>query len=280
MADQIMTAGSELSALVPELWSAKFYDALEELFPFNSLVNRSYEGEIKNLGDIVNISTLPYADAATELAEGAKADADAITATNTQLVINTMAVKDFIITRRGDLQSIEFMDKMRDVAVHALMEKLQDDIISAFVPSASAPDHSIAYDSGSTLALADLLEAKELLDEQSVPQEGRHFCVGSAQYNDLYNVSSFVSKDFIPAGSPVTSGKFETQLAGFMPHLCIAASNTTYLFHESFMEMAIQDELTVQRDSLLPQGKRAERISSHVLYGIKLMDSKRCVTIG
>jgi len=56
MADQIMTAGSELSVIVPEVWSRRYYDVLLAELPFKSVVNMDYEGEIANLGDTVDLA--------------------------------------------------------------------------------------------------------------------------------------------------------------------------------------------------------------------------------
>ena len=59
MANQIHTAASELSVIVPEIWSQRYYDVLLAELPFNAIVSRDYEGEIQNLGDTVKISTFP-----------------------------------------------------------------------------------------------------------------------------------------------------------------------------------------------------------------------------
>ena len=57
--DQVMKASAELSVLVPEVWSQKYYDVLLAELPFNSTISRDYEGEIQNLGDTVKISSFP-----------------------------------------------------------------------------------------------------------------------------------------------------------------------------------------------------------------------------
>lgn len=278
MADQILTSGTELAALIPELWSAKLYETLKEKFPFMTLVSREYEGEIKALGDIIHVPEVPLPDDASLLVEGAKADADTLTVTDHTITVNSRAHKDFIVTKKGQMQSLPFMDELRDVAIQSIMAKLETDIIAASVPSASAPDHQIAYDSGTTLALADILEAKELLDEQSVPQENRQMCLGSEQYNDLFNITAFNSKDF-GDGDASRSGKFATKLAGFEPHLALAANDVAFLFHPSFMQVAIQQDLDVKVYDLGGQGIRGQRLNIDMLYGISQFDDKRVVEI-
>lgn len=281
MADKVMKKSSELDALVPEQWSASFYPTLLASLPFNDSVDMSYEGDIQQLGDIVNISEIPAFSEGEELAEDAKADADSVTVLNSQLVINKQIVKDFIITSVAMRQSIDASDKLRELALHSVLKKMQSLIIEATVPSASAPDHQIAYDSGTTLALADILEAKELLDEANVPDDGQRCMVlGSEQWNDLFNISGFTSRDFIPAGSPLTSSSFATNLLGFRPKMTTQAGDVARLFHPSYLTLAVQQAPAVEVFNLGADGVRAKRVNMTVLFGLKQLGSTRVVEIG
>jgi hypothetical protein len=185
MADQIMTAATELGAIVPEVWSANTYEVLKNGLIMNASISHDYEGEIRDLGDTVRIHSIPEFSEASELAEGAKNDADSVTVTEQSLIINKRVVKDFILTKRAMVQSLNKMDKLRDHASFAILKKMDSTIISTISASTSAPDHDIAFDSGTTLALADILEAKELLDVANVSSEGRKGRCGTAQFNDL-----------------------------------------------------------------------------------------------
>ena len=280
MADQVMRASSELSALVPELWSANFYPTLRAALPFNDLISRDYEGEIRNLGDTVHISNIPEFDEATELAEGEKNDADSITASGQSLVINHRVVKDYIVTALAQRQSLEYATALRDMAMFSIMKKMQSLIIAAVVPSASAPDHQIAYTSGSTLALADILSAKELLDDQNVPDDGKRAMVLDApQWNDIFNITGFVSRDFIPAGSPLADGSFATPILGMRPKMTTEASSVAYIFHPQFMTLAVQENPAVAVYDLGVQGKRAQRVNMDTLFGLKQLSDIRVVSI-
>ena len=279
MADQIHTAGAELGAIVPELWSANTYEVLKNKLMFNASIDHSYEGIISDLGDTVNIHSIPEFSEANELAEGAKADADSVTVTSQQLVINKRVVKDFILTKRAMIQSIDKMDKLRDHAAFSIMKKMDSTIIATIVPSASAPDHDIAFDSGTTLALADILEAKELLDVASVDSEGRKMRVGTSQFNDVFNITGYTSKDFVPAGSPLSSGMIDFPIAGFELDFSNQLGNVAFAFHPSFLTLAVQEQMGVAAYDLGSEGKRAMRINTDLLYGLKQLDDKRCVKI-
>lgn len=279
MADQIMTTASELSLIVPQVWSARYYDVLLADLPFASLISHDYEGEIKNLGDTVKISSVPEFQDGEVVAEADRADAEAVTITQQSLVINSRIVKDFIVTNKAMLQSLPFVEKLKEMAVYAINKKIQSLILSLIVPSASAPDHAIAYDNSTTLALADILEVKELLDNADVPKSGRHMVAGSAQWNDVFNITGFTSSDFVASGAPLASGDLPAQLLGFMPHMTTLVGNTSYWFHPSFFTMAAQQGLAVNEYDLGVDGKRAKRVNTDTLVGFKQLDNQRVVTL-
>jgi hypothetical protein len=278
--DEVMTGASNLSVIVPEVWSSNYYETLLANLPFNSVVSKDYEGEIQNLGDRVNIPTVPEFDDAESVGEDERATASAVTVTSQALIINTRLVKDFIVTNKALLQSVPVMDKLKDLAIYALQKGVQQAIIDASLPSTSAPDHTIAYDSASTLALADMLEVKELLDAQDVPLANRHFVVGSAQLNDLFNITGFMSSDFVSANSPLQTGNLPPALLGFMPHFTSIVGNTSYWFHSSYMTVASQKGITVQEYDLGVDGKRATRVNCDTLFGLDQLDSTRICTLG
>lgn len=280
MADNLITKGTEASVLVPQQWSQNYYDVLLASLPFSSIISRDYEGEIQALGDRVKISTLPEFVDAEIVDEADRVDAVAVTATQQELLINKMVVRDFMVTSRALLQSIPFMEKLKEYAIYSINKKIEKEIIALIVPNAATPDHSIAYDSGTTLQLADILEAKELLDAQNVPMSDRHVILGSAQLNDVFNINQFVSADYIAsAGAPVQSGELPGLLAGFKPAFTTLVGNVSYFFHSSFMTIAAQKGMTVSEHDQNVNGLRATRVNCDTLIGIKQLDGLRVVSI-
>jgi hypothetical protein len=267
------------TAIVPQLWSANFYQNLRVKLPFIDSVSTEYQGEIKALGNQVNISTIAEFTDATELAQGAYADAEAVSTSNQALIINKMTHKDFSVTTEAELQSLPFVDTMRDAAMYSILKRMQAVIIGDIVPSAATPDHQISYDSATTLALADILEVKDLLDLQNVDEDLRVGVVGSSQANNLLNVTGFVSRDFIPAGSPLTSGKIETPVCGFMIKSTTAVGNTSYWFHPSFLTMAVQKELGIKVADLAVLGGRGYRVNTEVLWGLRQLSNIRIASL-
>lgn len=279
MADQIERASTELSVLVPKLWSAQYYDVLLAGLPMADTISKDYAGEIQNLGDTVNVSQFPEFGDAVELAEDQKNDASAITVAQIQLVINKRIAQDFIITNLAMMQALPAMEKLQELAIYSILKKIQALIISLIVPSSSSPDHTLAYTSGTTLALADILAAKELLDAEDVPMSNRHMCVGAAQLNDMFNITGFTSTDFGVSNAPLLNGGLPSQILGFIPHFSSLFGNTSYFYHSSFFQMATQQGMNVSVYDLGVDGKRAQRVNCDTLLGLKQFDNKRVVTI-
>lgn len=276
--DQVMTAASELAVLVPEIWSGKFYKTLLASTPFNDVVGRDYEGEIQALGDTVNITSFPQFDVAEDLAENGTAEAEGVTATQSQLVINHMLVKDFIVTYKAEVQSIDASMQLMDLAMYAIQKKMQSILISDTVASASSPDHQIAYDSASTLAVADILEAKELLDTANVEEVGRKMIVGPAQLNDLLAVSTFTSRDYVD-GKSVQTGGVSSPVFGFNMRWTSEAGNTSYFFHPLYMQAAVQRAPKVGVYDVGVNGKRATRFNFTALFGNVQVSNVRVVEV-
>lgn len=279
MANQVMDTAGNLTVIVPQIWSANWYQSLLAELPFNSIVSKDWEGEIKNLGDTVKISQFPEFSDATELAESAANDADAITVTQQSLTINKRLVKDFIVTDKASLQSLPAMDQLQNLAIYAILKKVQSIIIDATLPSTSNPDHTIGYTGGVVLDLAKMVAAKKLLDAQDVPQENRHCVLGTNQMNDLLSIANFSSSDYVSGANVVSSGAISNPLIGFMPHMTTEVGDVCYFFHRSYFTMAAQKDISVKVFDLGVQGIRAARVNVDILAGFKLLDNKRVVSI-
>lgn len=277
--DALMTAGVELDAIRPEIWSAAWYPTLLEALPFNGSIARTYEGDIRALGDKVNITSFPQFDDAEVILEGQKVDADSIVASGTQLTIDKMIVKDFIVTDLAQIQTLDASNALRDLAFFSIMKKMQSILIALIVPSPAAPDHTLAYTVGTTLALVDILSAKELLDTANVPDDGtRDMILGAAQWNDIFNITGLTSRDFVD-GRALQDGSLPARVLGFNPKLTTEAGNVAYFFHPIFMQMAIQRDLQVRVYDQGGQGLRQARVNSTLLMGAVQVSNVRVVTI-
>lgn len=278
--DSQHTVDAEFSAVVPEIWSASWYPTLLERLPWNSVIGRDYEKDIQALGDTVNITTFPQFPEARDLPEGARNDAQSITLGNAQLLINIQTVQDFIVTARSERQGMAVQTKLMDLAFFSIMKKMQKNIIAQVAPSVAAPDHIVPYASGTTMGLADWIEVKDLLDAQNVSENNRKAILDSPQLNDLFNISGFMSRDFIPSSEAMQTGAIKTPVLGFEVLWTTVADGIATFFSPEFLQMAVQENPTPKIFDLGGDGQRAKRVNMTVLYGIKQIDPLRVVQKG
>lgn len=272
--DEIMTVDTEFDAVVPEFWSTNWYPTLLERTPWVSVIGKDYENEIRQLGDTVNITTLPQFGEARDLPEGVANDAAKITLGNTKLLINKQTVQDFIVTSRAEKQGLPVQMKIMDLCFFSIVKKMQKNIIAAISPSTS-PDHTQAYDSGTTLGLSDWIAAKQALDDQNVSEMARQAILDSAQLNDLFNISGFMSRDFIPNAQGMQTGAIQTPILGFDVKWTTEADGVSTFFSPEFLQMAVQEDPVPKLFDLGVKGLRAKRVNMTVLYGIKQIDGLR-----
>lgn len=275
--DDIMTVDNEFSAVVPEIWSASWYPTLLERLPWASSVGRTYESAIQALGDTVNITIFPQFPEARDLAEGSRNDAQKITLGNAQLLINKQTVQDFIVTARSERQGMDVQTKLMELAFFSIMKKMQKNIIAAIAPSAADPDHVVPYASGTTLGLSDWIEVKGLLDAQNVSEFGRKAILDSPQLNNLFNISGFMSRDFVPTSQAMQSGAISTPVLGFEVLWTTVADGVSTFFSPEFLQIAVQENPMPKIFDLGSDGQRAKRVNMTVLYGIKQVDGTRVV---
>lgn len=148
--------------------------------------------------------------------------------------------------------------------------------------SAAAPDHIIPFANTTSLAGADLLSAKLLLDLQKLPQDGRYLGVDPTGYSQLLAVSDFVRVDAINANQ-VTEGirpGVVGKIYGFEVFMSTAVvANQHIAFHKSAMAYGVQQGITYKNDDDL--ANLALRHSFSQIYGVKGLDiGKRHVVIG
>ena len=144
--------------------------------------------------------------------------------------------------------------------------------------SASAPDHRIAY-AGSSLAKADILEARKLLNEQNVPQGDRTLLVSPASESSLMSITEFTRVDESGGSAALRNGQIG-KLFGFDVLMSSQVEDLkTMAYHRTAAAMARQLAPRVERQRKLQS--LADLWSIDHIFGCKTLDSgKRQVLLG
>lgn len=156
-------------------------------------------------------------------------------------------------------------------------------IVNEFYNSAStSPDHIIAFANTTSLAGADILAAKLLLDTQKVPQGDRCLAVDPTGYSELLAISDFIRYDALGAAqnpNAIRTG-IVGSIYGFEVFMSQAVTADQHIaFHKSALAYGVQQGVTYDTDKDLPN--LAQLHSFDQIYGVKGLDAgKRHVILG
>lgn len=194
---------------VPELWSRLLLTAFRKNLVFASLVNRDYEGEIREMGDTVKITT-PSAVAVKDYS--GTVTYDALLSTQQSLIIDQAKYFGFEVSDIDQAQANVSLESTYIVeAAQALADAVDKDLAGLYTAAGLA-------DIPVTLASDDLYEALVLagrrLDEANVPRAGRWVVVSPAGYASLLTNDKFVVQATATGDSIVATG-LVGQVAGF-----------------------------------------------------------------
>ena len=275
-----LTAKTDLLNVIPTIWSEKWYPELRKNLVFGEITLRDYDGEISQKGSTVRVTQINAPDGEVITDDSQQFASEKMSFTNMDIVADMIASASFEFTDIGVLQSIKFENEAKAALLYAVSKKIEDTIISKMIPSPSAPDHTIAPAAAGSLVSSDVLGIRTLLSVQSVPMSERYMVLSPSYYSDLLGQQTLTSSDFIPAGSPVSTGLLGRAVYGFDTMESQNLGNDVgYAFHKSAVASVMQKGLSIKISDLHAQNKYAYLISASVIFGVKLMSNVRLVQI-
>lgn len=178
---------------IPEIWSGKIIANYYDTTILSQIAMTDYEGEIKNHGDKVIIRTTPNITT-RRYAKGQNLVSQRPTSPVVELLIDYGRYWSTVIDDVDKVQSdIKQMDLWSKEASEQMKIDLDTDIladvyadVSADNAGATAGKRSNDIDLGATSApvaltkvniIDKILEAGEVLDQQSAPEDGRYFII-------------------------------------------------------------------------------------------------------
>lgn len=271
---------TDLANLIPTIWSPTMYAELRNQLIFGSLFNRDYQGLIANMGDTVKINQITAPDGEILSDDKQQFNSELMNVNQVSITVNKRASAAFEFTDLAQLQSQSFERDAQEALIYAIRKQFEQDVIAALIPSASAPDHIIAPASAGVLAAVDVAGIRTLMSKALIPQSNRYLIMDPQYYGDIIQATTIASQDYIPAGSPTSSGMITTPLYGMtVGEHNLLPVDTAYAVHTSALTIVMQQELRIKVSDLHAQNKYGYLLSADFVYGIKLMDNKRIVKI-
>lgn len=265
---------AEVAAQIQTFWAPVATKQLRESLLLGSLVNKQYQGDLKNQGDTVKVYQV-NAPAGQLLTVGTNADSfnsEAISTSTVSIVADKRAVASYEFQDLVSLQSQISQDNpaVMEALTFAMSKQINDYLYSLVSPSTSSPDHLI--NSVTDFNASQLAGARLLAATAKWRQEPGWYCLADpSYYSDLLNATTLTSSDYGAADAPVVGGMIGLKRFGFNIFEDNSRSvDQALLFHPDFMHMVMQSSVQVKVSDLHSQKKFGVVLSIDVVFGAKL----------
>ena len=236
-------SGQTNSFFLPSIYSKKVLNFFRKASVVEAITNTDYAGEISAYGDSVKIIKEPVISV-SDYTRGSDTTATKLTDQELTLVVDSAKAFKFIVDDiETNMSHVNFKEVATSSAAYALRDSYDAAVIAAMFSglSTSSPDHTIGADAAAatqtmgqhqggsnsvdltgsdgtgTDALDMMAFMAKLLDEQSVPEEGRWFVAPPSFYNELsQSGSKLLNVDFNAGQGSIRNGLVSSgKLRGF-----------------------------------------------------------------
>ena len=236
-------SGQTNSFFLPKIYSKKVLNFFRKASVVEAITNTDYAGEISAFGDSVRIIKEPVISV-SDYTRGSDTTQTKLTDQEITLVVDSAKAFKFIVDDiETNMSHVNFKEVATSSAAYALRDSYDAAVIASMFSgvSTSSPDHVLGADaSAATQTMGqhqggsnaiDLLGSDgtgtdpldvmsfmaKLLDEQSVPEEGRWFVAPPSFYNELaQSGSKLLSVDFNAGQGSIRNGLVSSgKLRGF-----------------------------------------------------------------
>jgi len=236
-------SGQTNSFFLPKIYSKKVLNFFRKASVVEAITNTDYAGEISAFGDSVRIIKEPVISV-SDYTRGSDTTQTKLTDQELTLVVDSAKAFKFIVDDiETNMSHVNFKEVATSSAAYALRDSYDAAVIASMFSgvSSSSPDHQLGADaSAATQTMGqhqggsnaiDLLGSDgtgtdpldvmsfmaKLLDEQSVPEEGRWFVAPPSFYNELaQSGSKLLSVDFNAGQGSIRNGLVSSgKLRGF-----------------------------------------------------------------
>ena len=236
-------SGQTNSFFLPKIYSKKVLNFFRKASVVEAITNTDYAGEISAFGDSVRIIKEPVISV-SDYTRGSDTTQTKLTDQEITLVVDSAKAFKFIVDDiETNMSHVNFKEVATSSAAYALRDSYDAAVIASMFSgvSTSSPDHELGADAaaatqtmgqhqggsnaidllGSDGTGTDPLDVMsfmaKLLDEQSVPEEGRWFVAPPSFYNELaQSGSKLLSVDFNAGQGSIRNGLVSSgKLRGF-----------------------------------------------------------------
>lgn len=270
-----------LNNFIPEIWAARLLANLNNVHVYTQpgVINRDYEGDIRQAGDTVRINSIGRVTVGTYTKNSNISDPETLTDSQQSLLIDQSKYFNFQI---DDVDKVQQTPKVMDDAMREAawgLNDVADQYVAALYSGVATGNTSGLGDDTtplvptSTTAYQYLVDMGVLLDEANVPSVGRWVIIPPWFHG-------FLQKDnrFVAAGTPTSDQVLRNGVIGEAAGFTILKSNnvpntsgTKYKVIAGHPIAWSFAEQIVSVEAYRPEKRFADAVKGLHVYGAKLV---------
>ncbi len=270
---------------IPTIWSARLLRHLDKKHVYASLLNRDYEGEIKNFGDTVKINQIGDVEI-KDYAKGADIEApDELSGDQLTLTIDQAKYFNFGI---DDVDAAQVNPKLMDKAMMRAaygMNDVTDRFAANLLYIGVDAANVLGNDTSPIVPTADdaydaLVDLSTLLTEADVPMEGRWAVIPAWYHGLLLKDKRFVgngtdyNKAILEGGEVGVAAGFRVSLSNNVPN----TAGTKYKVIAGTNEAGSYAEQILKTEAYRPEKRFSDAVKGLHVYGGKILQPK-CIAV-
>lgn len=178
----------------PEVWSKKTLVTREQQFVFAGLVNREFEADLSDYGDVVHVPSVGKLTTQTKhVSNNVALSFEALTETNKDITINTWEYSAIALETAARRLANRDLLKLYAPRQGESLARSVDDTLAGLVDDFAT---NVVGTDGVSLTYDDLLQARTLLDLAEVPVDERIIVISPEQERDFLKMDEFIHRDY------------------------------------------------------------------------------------
>lgn len=271
---------------IPQIWSARLLAHLDKRHVYVNLLNRDYEGEIKNFGDTVKINQI--GEVTIKDYDGKDIDApEELSGEQQVLTIDQAKYFNFAI---DDVDNAQTNPKLMDAAMERSAYAMAD-VVDQFAANLLAvnvhANNVIGSDAAPIVptketAYDNLVDLGTKLTEANVPMAGRWVVIPAWYHGLLLKDPRFVgngtdyNQAILEGGEVGVAAGFKVYVSNNVPN----TEGTKYKIIGGTMAAGSYAEQILKHEAYRPEKRFADAVKGLHVYGAKILQSKciACLT--
>lgn len=255
-----------ITTFIPQLWSARLLENLQQAHVATQFVNRDYEGEIRKMGDTVHINSIGAITIGDYVKNTDIGDPETLSAEDQELVVDQAKFFNFQVDDVDAAQAAgPIMDGAMREASYGIADVVDKKIFTDMAKDAGTKLKSIALTKDNVYE--QVVALRTALNKKHVPKQGRKLAVSSDVTGMLLLDDRFV-KATESANVRLENG-FVGRVAGFDVYETEnAPANTMIAAHPMATSFA---EQIVEIEAYRPEKRFADAVKGLNVYGVKVV---------